>query len=92
MKLDDLGNMWTNSYYQQPDRNGRVYSPELQKQIMDYLEKSSNEYYMPPKPPTIEERVIDIVKGGFEKKFGITIQEFQEVYDKLVEDEPDRLI
>jgi len=42
--------------------------------------------------PTIEEKVVDIVKGGFEEKFGMTIQEFQEVYERIIETEPEKLI
>lgn len=44
------------------------------------------------KTKTVEEKVIGIVKGGFEEKFGMTIDEFQTVYDRLVEESPDKLI
>jgi hypothetical protein len=74
--------------------NGMDYG-DMKDIIMDYLSKqaASEYYYKETKPePTIEDRVVDIVKGGFEDKFGMTIQEFQEVYEKLVEESPERLI
>lgn len=87
---DDLFGLWTDGYYT-ANRNGRYYTDDVKRMILDHLEKS--DYYTKKAPePTIEDKVVDIVKGGFEEKFGITIQEFQEVYERLVETDPQRLI
>jgi len=45
-----------------------------------------------PKQKITEEKVIDIVNGGFESHFGMTIQEFQETYDAILENNPEKLI
>ena len=98
MNDDDIWG-WSNSYV---NRNGRVYKDDITKEIMKFLQESDkSKYYQqynavwefePEPEPTIEDKVVDIVKGGFEEKFGMTIQEFQEVYEQIVETDPERLI
>ena len=61
--------------------------------IKEFMNKEMENKYKEIEPePTIEDKVVDIVKGGFEEKFGMTIQEFQEVYENIVENNPERLI
>lgn len=83
------------------DSDYRKYNPygissikmDILKSIDDsFFEILSGEGGLKAKPKTIEEKVIDIVKGGFEEKFGMSIDEFQTVYDRLVEESPDKLI
>ena len=66
-------------------------SKQMDYQVLEQL-KATLEAGINPPEKTPEEKVIDIVKGGFEKKFGMTIQEFQEIYDELVENSPEKLI
>jgi nitric oxide reductase large subunit len=101
-----LGNMWSygNRVSYDWDRDllkdnldelRQTVATQASKQ-MDYATiqalKVQLEEMVTPKEKTPEEKVIDIVKGGFEKKFGMTIQEFQEIYDDLVENSPEKLI
>ena len=66
-------------------------SKQIDYQMLEQL-KASLEAGMNPPEKTPEEKVIDIIKGGFEKKFGMTIQQFQEIYDDLVETSPEKLV
>jgi hypothetical protein len=80
---------WFNGYSKWGDGD------ESMKYIKKFLNDRylKNEYYQSrPKKQTIEDRVVDIVKGGFEDKFGMTIQEFQEAYDKILDESPERLV
>ena len=66
-------------------------SNQFNARMLEELTKQLEEA-VKPKEKTPEEKVIDIVKGGFENKFGMSIQEFQEIYDGLVENSPEKLI
>ena len=88
---DNLFGLWGDGYFQ-TNRNGRYYTDDVKRMILDHLEKYDYYSKQTAPEPTIEEKVVDIVKGGFEEKFDMTIQEFQDVYEKLVEEEPERLI
>lgn len=39
-----------------------------------------------------EDKVVRILKGDFEKKFGMSFEKFIEVYNKLLDDSPEKLI
>lgn len=41
---------------------------------------------------TDEEKVVRILKGDFEKKFGMTYEKFKNVYDIILRDNPEKLI
>jgi len=66
-------------------------SRQMDYQVLEQIRAQLIDGVNPPEK-TPEEKVIDIVKGGFEKKFGISIQEFQEIYDNLVVNSPEKLI
>lgn len=66
-------------------------SKQMDYAVLEQL-KAQLEAGLNPPEKTPEEKVIDIVKGGFEKKFGMTIQEFQKIYDDIVENSPEKLI
>ncbi len=55
--------------------------------LIDELEK-----YMKPKIETEHEKVVRILKGDFEKKFGMTFERFIEVYHDMMEQHPEKLI
>ena len=44
------------------------------------------------KPLTPEQRVINLLKGGFESRCGISFDEFIKVYNDLLEHSPEKLI
>ena len=44
------------------------------------------------KPMTPQERVISLLKGGFENRCGISFDEFIQVYNELLEHNPEKLI
>jgi hypothetical protein len=49
--------------------------------------------HVPPEPPlSEEEKVVKLLKGGFEEKHGLTFDKFIEVYNKLLQDNPEKLI
>jgi hypothetical protein len=41
---------------------------------------------------TKEEKVIELVKGGLENRFGISFDEFMEIYNNLLENYPEKLV
>jgi len=41
---------------------------------------------------TNEEKVIRLIKGGFEEQHGISFEEFQKVYKEILENNPEKLI
>lgn len=41
---------------------------------------------------TNEDKVIEILKGGLETKFGIDFETFMETYEKILADNPEKLI
>lgn len=45
-----------------------------------------------PDEPTDEEKVLKILKGGFEKEFGMTYEKFKEIYETILEENPEKLI
>lgn len=73
---------------------GNEYS-DVNDLIKEFLVKNSKKYYGKTpieKPKTKKEKVIEIAKGEFEAQFGMTIQEFQEIYEEIVEENPESLI
>lgn len=46
-----------------------------------------------PKPPETEhEKVVRILKGDFEKKFGMSYDRFVEIYNEILKNDPEKLI
>lgn len=43
-------------------------------------------------PETNEQKVIRLLRGDFEKKLGISFEDFMNTYNHLVETNPDKLI
>jgi len=41
---------------------------------------------------TEEDKVIKILKGGFEKKFNMSFEKFIEIYNNILENSPEKLI
>ena len=62
----------------------------------EYDEKDSDwddeEEEVELKPMTPQERVINLLKGGFENRCGISFDEFIQVYNELLEHNPEKLI
>lgn len=50
--------------------------------------------FLPAEDPIEEKKkkVIRLLKGGFEEKFGMSFDDFIAVYNELIENEPQRLI
>lgn len=63
-------------------------STNMGRDIVEKLKAMSEE----SKQKTKEERVIDIIHGGMERHFGMTIQEFQEIYEELLRSNPEKLV
>lgn len=48
--------------------------------------------YGPIPKKTKEAMVIELLKGGFETKCGLSFQDFMEIYTELIEESPEKLI
>ena len=81
----DYSNIWDEKMLQVRNsiaqKNSDSYTlSEIRKIIEEPLEK------------TEEDRVIDIVNGDFEKYFNMSIAEFQGIYEKILKENPEKLI
>ena len=76
--LEKCGHTYTPEYYTEGNTmmTGAEY---LQQQI---FKKHEND----------KERVVKILKGGFENQFGMTYERFVELYNEILKDEPEKLI
>ncbi len=87
------------------DVNNTLKAEDLLKIVNDYSnwEKDDGWWYedaitnkkksIPKKPvETNEQKVIRILKGDFEKKFGMTFEKFIETYNGILENSPEKLI
>ena len=52
----------------------------------------SIEMFLDGAPETEHDKVVRILKGDFEKRFGMKFERFIEVYHEIVKDHPERLI
>lgn len=84
----DLENLFRDDMYGIRDQIARTASNELDYQtivaLKGMLEKE--------KEVSDEDKVIGIVKGGFEKHFGMTMERFNEIYESIMETNPEKLI
>ncbi len=90
--------------YELSDMDMEIITDILEEESDEYDDYDCNkEYYdededcedydeEPVPKPTTEEKVIDLLKGGFEKRCGLSLDEFMETYHKLLEHSPERLI
>lgn len=80
----------------------KIKEDQLMKLIYQYDDWTKNGWYddtitekkkAPKKPAeTDEQKVVRILKGDFEKKFGMTFEKFIETYQRLLETSPEKLI
>ncbi len=84
----DLSTAWNDEFYEVRNHLANEYTNQSDKEILNQLKKMINE----PKTKTKEERVVDIIKGGFEKHFNMTIKEFQSIYEEMLETNPEKLV
>jgi len=89
-KQIDTSSLWndTSEMYALRDYIAKEVSAQNDLQALEQLKKAMKT----SKDKTPEEKVIDIVKGGFEAHFGMTIEEFQKVYETIVEKNPEKLL
>ncbi len=82
--------IWSNSdqMYELRDYIAREASTQMDLQVLEQLKAAMKT----PKEKTHEEKVIDIVNGGFKAHFGMEIYEFQAIYESIVENNPEKLI
>ena len=78
----------SNDMYALREYIARKSSTQMDLQVLEQLKKVMES----PKAKTPEQKVLDIVNGGFEAHFGMSIEEFQIVYDSIVEKNPEKLI
>ncbi len=94
-----------NNMYSDYDYKKKLYDDFTHKQKWwsysddnDYFKKDFETEWMtkpaakPARKETDEEKVVRILKGDFEKKFGMTFEKFIEVREKLLETHPEKLI
>lgn len=70
------------------DRLATIHINQIDLNLLEELKRVLEE----PIQKTKEERVIDIVCGGFEKHFNMSLDEFNDIYKKILEDDPEKLI
>ena len=83
-----------NSKYSKPkyDSNRQAIDA-LKKRLVDDINNKIKENEPSKKPQeTDQDKVARILKGDFEKQFGITFEKFIEVYHDIVENNPEKLI
>lgn len=77
------------------------FEEEILEEILDeeeceditcYEECDEDEEEYDWKQTTPEEKVIDLLKGGFERRCGISLDEFTRIYHELLEHSPEKLI
>ena len=84
----DLSNVWTDEMYDARNLMAAKYEHQSEKEVLRQLKKLINE----PKTKTKEDRVIDIIHGGFERHFNMSINEFQAIYEQMLETSPEALV
>lgn len=70
--------------------NTTVDCDEYDEKDADWDEPEDEEVELEPITP--QERVISLLKGGFEIRCGISFDEFIQVYNELLEHNPEKLI
>lgn len=75
------------------EKCGHSYTPEYYKEgniMMTGAEYLQQQIFK--KNESDKERVVKILKGGFENQFGMSYDRFVELYNEILKDEPERLI
>lgn len=84
----DLSNVWKDDMYEVRNHIASEYTKSNNEELLRQLEAMINA----PKKKSKEERVVDIIKGGFENHFNMTIQEFQAIYEHMLANNPEKLV
>jgi transcriptional regulator CtsR len=88
----DISKIWQDDMYDLRNRLATELSSSVSQQMdLEVLERLK-EVFEEPKTKSKEERVVNIVKQDFENHFNMTIQEFQEIYEKILKNNPEKLI
>jgi len=86
----DEAALWSNDNGMQELRN-IVAAQTTTRMDLELLEKLKT-IMETPKKKTKVERVISIVKQDFENHFDMTISEFQEIYEDIITNNPEKLV
>ena len=89
-RVIDESALWSNDSGMQELRNV-VASQTTTRMDLELLEKLKS-IMENPKKETKEDRVIGIVKRDFENHFDMTITEFQEIYETILKNNPEKLV
>ena len=106
MKQDPYGNPYKDTSVKKNDWSGLIdhfndlyMNDLLKKSVLDSWHNDWTDEEMKKKfeelaasKETDEDKVARILKGDFEKKFGMTFEKFIEVYHKMLENSPEKLI
>jgi hypothetical protein len=84
----DRDMLWGDGMQEVRDYLSNQVASNMDFEIIKKLKKIIDE----PKQKTKEERVIDIVNGAFNDHFGMSLQEFQEVYEGILQNNPEKLV
>lgn len=76
--VDMLGDLWCEWWE----------SNHLEK----FIEPPDMQFIVPVKYESDEEKVLRIIKGDFENIFGISLEKFNEVYQNILKNCPEKLI
>ncbi|RLC45293.1 MAG: hypothetical protein DRH57_08265 [Candidatus Cloacimonadota bacterium] len=80
--------LWGNDMQDVRDYLSKQVAIDMDRDIIEKLKAMIDR----PKQKTKEEKVLDIVNGGFQDHFGISIQEFQAIYEEILETNPEKLV
>ena len=72
------------------EEEDECFEEEYDEKDSDWDDEEDEEVEL--KPLTPEQRVINLLKGGFESRCGISFDEFIKVYNDLLEHSPEKLI
>lgn len=60
--------------------------------LKKFIEPPDMQFIVPVKYESDEEKVLRIIKGDFENIFGISLEKFNEVYQNILKNCPEKLI
>jgi len=80
--------LWGNDMQEVRDYLSKQVAINMDRDIVEKLKAAIDA----PKQKTKEEKVVDIVNGGFQDHFNMSIQEFQEVYESILQNNPEQLV
>ena len=84
----DPSKIWGDDMQDVRDYLSQQVSANMDRDIVEKLKAMIDA----PKQKTKEEKVIDIVNGGFQNHFGMSINEFQKIYEEILEHNPEQLV